>query len=72
MKLGRVWIGTAVLLLATPVLGQTQAPQDDLAKLQGTWLTVSLVSNGKTLVTENDPPKPGPVTKSPTRGTNGR
>ena len=63
MKLGRVLIGTAVLWLAIPVLGQTQAPQDDLSGLQGTWLTVSLVNNGKTLVTENDPPKPGPVTK---------
>lgn len=63
MKLSRFWIGTAVLWLATPILGQTPAPQDDLARLQGTWLTVSLVSNGKALVTENDPPKPGPVTK---------
>jgi uncharacterized protein (TIGR03067 family) len=34
-----------------------------VAKLSGTWLTVSLVSNGKTLVSEKDPPKEGPVTK---------
>jgi uncharacterized protein (TIGR03067 family) len=64
MKLSRCWIGTAVLLLAPAVFGQAPAPQDsDLARLQGTWLTVSLVNDGKTLVAENEPPKPGPVTK---------
>src|SRR5262249_27345859 len=35
----------------------------DFEKLQGTWLTVSLVSEGKTVMGEKDPPKPGPVTK---------
>ena len=49
---------TAGLLLATPGAGS-----DDLQKLQGTWLTVSLVSEGKTVVDENHPPKPGPVLK---------
>jgi uncharacterized protein (TIGR03067 family) len=34
----------------------------DLAKLQGTWATVSLVNDGKTLVDEKNPPK-GPATK---------
>jgi uncharacterized protein (TIGR03067 family) len=64
MKLSRYWIGTAVLLLAPAVFGQAPAPQDDdLTRLQGTWLTVSLVNDGKTLVAENEPPKPGPVTK---------
>jgi uncharacterized protein (TIGR03067 family) len=37
--------------------------QRDLAKLQGTWLTVSLVNDGKALVDDKTPPKPGPVTK---------
>ncbi|HEX4588930.1 MAG TPA: TIGR03067 domain-containing protein [Gemmataceae bacterium] len=37
--------------------------KDDLARLQGTWLTVSLVNDGKTLVDEKTPPKPGPVMK---------
>jgi uncharacterized protein (TIGR03067 family) len=54
---------TAGLLLAVPVSGQDDLSKKDLDKLQGTWLTVSLVSNGKTLMGENVPPKPGPVTK---------
>jgi uncharacterized protein (TIGR03067 family) len=48
-------IGT-VMVAADPA-------NDDLAKLQGTWLTVSLVNDGKTLVDEKTPPRPGPVTK---------
>ena len=35
----------------------------DFDKLQGTWLTVSLVNDGKTLVDEKTPPKEGPATK---------
>jgi len=50
---------TAGLLLAV----QGPGPKDDLDKLQGAWLTVSLVSDGKTVVDENLPPKPGPTTK---------
>lgn len=49
---------TAGLLLVTPEPGR-----DDLQKLQGAWLTVSLVSEGKTVVDEKHPPKPGPVLK---------
>jgi uncharacterized protein (TIGR03067 family) len=43
----------------------TKAPpsQGDLNKLQGTWLTVSLVQNGKTLVDEKTAPKAGPAMK---------
>jgi len=37
--------------------------KDDLNKLQGTWLTVSLVNNGKTVLDEKSPAKDGPVTK---------
>jgi uncharacterized protein (TIGR03067 family) len=37
--------------------------RSDLDKLGGTWLTVSLVNDGKTLVDEKTPPKEGPVTK---------
>jgi uncharacterized protein (TIGR03067 family) len=48
----------AGLLLATP-----DSQKTDLEKLQGAWLTVSLVSEGKTVVDENHPPKPGPVLK---------
>ncbi len=59
---------TGGLLLAVhPAPGQAPKPADpDLAKLQGTWSTVSLINNGKTLTAEkpaeNLPPKPGPVT----------
>ena len=35
----------------------------DLDKLRGTWLTVSLISDGKTLVDEKTPPQKGPITK---------
>jgi uncharacterized protein (TIGR03067 family) len=56
------------LLLTTGVLmaagGPTQdAAKGDLDKLRGTWVTVSLVNNGKTLVDAKDPPKEGPATK---------
>ena len=52
------------LILTAGLLLATQEPgKDDLQKLQGTWLTVSLVSEGKTVVDEKLPPKPGPVTK---------
>jgi uncharacterized protein (TIGR03067 family) len=43
--------------------GTLDASQADHAKLQGTWLTVSLVNDGKTLVDEKTPPKKGPATK---------
>jgi uncharacterized protein (TIGR03067 family) len=57
MTLSRFLILTAGLLLAAPSAGQ-----DDVARLQGTWRTVSLVNDGKVLVGENVPPK-GPATK---------
>jgi uncharacterized protein (TIGR03067 family) len=68
MKWSGLLILTAGLKLATPAFGQDKSPQEDLAGLQGTWLTVSMVNNGKTLVAENDPPKPGPVAKLAYRG----
>ncbi len=39
------------------------APKSDLEKIRGTWLTVSLVNDGKTLVDENVSAKQGPTTK---------
>ena len=39
------------------------ASKGDLDKLSGTWLTVSLVNDGKTLVDDKAPPKDGPTTK---------
>jgi uncharacterized protein (TIGR03067 family) len=61
------------LILTAGLLLATQDPaKDDLQKLQGTWLTVSLVSNGKTVVDENLPPKPGPTTKVTYEGSKWR
>src|SRR5881398_663411 len=54
---------TAGLLAAADGLGQGNPAQGDLDKLRGTWLTVSLVNDGKTLVDEKTPPKSGPATK---------
>lgn len=57
------------ILFLTAALGVTAEDQGkdasaaELEKLRGTWLTVSLIHNGKQLVDENDPPKEGPVTK---------
>jgi uncharacterized protein (TIGR03067 family) len=51
-------------LLATfDVRGKDESPKGDLEKLQGTWSTVSLVNNGKTLLDQTTPPNPGPATK---------
>jgi uncharacterized protein (TIGR03067 family) len=58
-----VLILTAGLLLAAPGSGLENDSQDDLSRLQGTWLTVSLVNDGKTLVSEKAPPPPGPATR---------
>jgi len=66
MKLrGLLMLLTGGLLLAARLPAQAEAPKTpdaDLARLQGTWLTVSLINNGKTLAAEDLPPEPGPVT----------
>ena len=51
------------LLIAAAASADDASAKDDLAKLRGTWLTVSLVNDGKTLVDEKTPPKEGPATK---------
>ena len=51
------------LLTAAGGPGKESAPMSDHDKLQGMWLTVSLVNDGKTLVDEKTPQQPGPVTK---------
>ncbi|HEV7507009.1 MAG TPA: TIGR03067 domain-containing protein [Thermoanaerobaculia bacterium] len=56
-------MASGLILTAGLLLAIQEPGKDDLQKLQGTWLTVSLVSEGKTVVDENQPPKPGPVTK---------
>jgi uncharacterized protein (TIGR03067 family) len=51
----------AGLLIAAGRSEKDDATTDDLAKLSGTWLTVSLVNDGKTLVDEKA--QPAPATK---------
>src|SRR5580704_11046045 len=51
------------LLAAADGRGKEPPVMSDLDKLRGTWLTVSLVNDGKALVSEKDPPKEGPATK---------
>ena len=53
---------TAAILVADGP-GEGDVSRSDLDKLRGTWLTVSLVNDGKTLVDEKAPPKGGPITK---------
>ena len=50
-------------IMATKGHGLGDPSKVDLEKLQGTWLTVTLVSDGDTVVDEKTPPKPGPTTK---------
>jgi uncharacterized protein (TIGR03067 family) len=64
-----------LFILATGALMATDNPpkegtaKSDLDKLGGTWLTISLVNDGKTLVDEKTPPKEGPMTKLVYEGT---
>jgi len=52
------------LILTMSLLAAAAGPEiGDLAKLRGTWLTVSLISDGKTLVDEKTLPQKGPITK---------
>lgn len=53
------------LILTTGALMAADDPSkgDVLDKLDGTWVPVSLVHNGKTLVDARTPPKDGPTTK---------
>jgi uncharacterized protein (TIGR03067 family) len=65
----------SILILATGSLMAADNPakddtsKSDLDKLRGTWLTVSLVNGGKTVVDEKAPPKEGPMTKVGYEGT---
>ncbi len=63
MKISRFLILTTGLLATADGRGKDDPPNGDLAKLTGTWLTVSLVNDGKTLVGENVPAKEGPTTR---------
>src|SRR5437588_4477363 len=62
MKTACVLILIPGLLIAASASAGDAPAKDDLAKLRGTWLTVSLVNDGKTLVDEKTPPREGPAT----------
>jgi uncharacterized protein (TIGR03067 family) len=53
---------TTGALTAAECAGQGEPSRDDLDKLGGTWLTVSLVNDGKTLVDEKALSPKGPTT----------
>jgi uncharacterized protein (TIGR03067 family) len=53
---------TTVAMMGADGPGKDDPSKGDVDKLRGTWLTVSLVNNGKTLVDEKTPPKEGPAT----------
>jgi uncharacterized protein (TIGR03067 family) len=56
--------GSITIALTTGLLMAADDPsKDDLEKLRGTWLTVSLVDDGKTIVDEKTPPKERAATK---------
>lgn len=50
-------------LMAAVGPGSTKSSAADRDRLQGTWRTVSLVNDGKTLVGENAPATDGPAIK---------
>jgi uncharacterized protein (TIGR03067 family) len=54
---------TTGAIMATDRASTDEPKKSDLDKLGGTWLTVSLVNDGKTLVDEKNPQKEGPSTK---------
>jgi uncharacterized protein (TIGR03067 family) len=63
MKTAYILTFTAGVLMATDGHTKESPSKGDLDKLRGTWLTVSLVNNGRTLVDEKMPAKEGPTTK---------
>jgi uncharacterized protein (TIGR03067 family) len=63
MKTAFVLILSCGLLMAADGSSKDDPVKGELARLRGTWLTVSLINDGKTLVSDKDPPKDGPVTK---------
>jgi uncharacterized protein (TIGR03067 family) len=63
MKALSFLIITSGLFVAIDGPAKDSTAKSDLEKLSGTWLTVSLVSDGKSIVDEKSPPKDGSTTK---------
>lgn len=70
MKAICLLIFTAALLATDRGAVADDASKSDLDKLSGTWLTVSLVNDGKTLMDEKTPAKEGPTSKLAYDGNN--
>lgn len=69
MKIALLVILVIALSMVTDDADKCAPAKDDLARLSGTWLTVSLVIDGKTVLDEKSPPKSGPATKLVYEGT---
>ncbi|HXO20276.1 MAG TPA: TIGR03067 domain-containing protein [Thermoanaerobaculia bacterium] len=63
MKIVCFLLLSVALLMGASGPARAASAEEDLAKLQGTWVTISLENEGKTLVDEKTPPKEGPATK---------
>ena len=63
MRPNRLLLIMTVLIIAAAGAATNGRAGDDLASLRGTWLTVSLVNDGKILVDQAVAAKPGPATK---------
>jgi uncharacterized protein (TIGR03067 family) len=61
MKTGCMLSLAVGLLFAADALVTAAEPKNDLDKLQGTWLTVSLVHDGKAMFDEKNPPRVEPA-----------
>jgi uncharacterized protein (TIGR03067 family) len=69
MKTKCFFILAAGALMAAAGASKGEPSKGDLDKLRGTWVTVSLVNDGKMLVDEKAPPAKGPTTKLVYDGT---
>jgi uncharacterized protein (TIGR03067 family) len=66
---GNISAASLFKALSTGDSSKVDPSKSDLEKLQGTWLTVSLINNGKTLVDEKSAPADRPATKLVYQGT---
>jgi uncharacterized protein (TIGR03067 family) len=63
MKTSYILILSLILQATRVCAANDETSKSDLDKLSGTWLTVSLVNDGKTLLDEKTPAKEGHATK---------
>ena len=61
---------TLLTIVAAALLSAgADAPPDDMTKLQGAWVTVSIVDEGKAVFDQHNPPTTGPIAKVEYEGT---